>query len=209
VAAVRTELKLCTYSRSDLLASSVLAECPIELRSEEADHCPCRRREMHQAGRVEVRVIVCKWPRLYNGREVMNPPAFAEATRRSCHLKVQTERTLARIEAGQKEEREAMAKQNGMNAPGKPAPVAVTDPPPVREEIPDAEVTASTAVVPSPTPVVPARSPLAEVPALAAVRASAPVAIPTTLAGALALAAQALQQPTPADLTVYPTSPDT
>lgn len=152
----------------------MLPACPIELTAEESDHCPCRRREVHQAGRVEVRVIVCKWPRLYNGREVMNPPAFAEMTRKSCHMKVQTEKILARMEIAQKEERE-MGKQNGKHVDVVERPPAV--------EIPDAEVTATTAVVPA------TKSPLAEVPAFANLPATrVPVEIPATLAGALALA---------------------
>lgn len=184
MAVARVSLKLCTFSRSELLGSCVLPECPIELRQGGHDYCPCRRRENHQVGSVEVRVLTCTWPKLWNGRQVTNPPAFAEFTRKSCHLKMKTDRDLARIEAAKKEEQDRMAKTNGMQAPGK-APVAVKepDPPPVREEIPEAEVmvpamgvTALVAPIPPAREVAPSPAPRQPVPA--------------NLAGALALAQQ-------------------
>lgn len=185
---VRTELKLCTYSRSELLASSVLPACPIELLEGEHDYCPCRRREIHPAGRVEVRVLTCTWPRLWNGREVMNPPRFAEVTRQSCSLKLQTDRHLARLEASKKEEQDRMAKSNGMQAPGKPAQVAVKEPDPVQDAevtesmVPAMGVTAVVAPITQTREVVPVQPPAAPVVQV--------TAQPTTLAGALALAQQ-------------------
>lgn len=172
--ATRVSLKLCTYSRSELLEGSILAECPIELTGEESEHCPCRRREVHQAGRVEVRVVVCKWPALWNGRQVVNPPAFADATRRSCAHKVE----MLRIE---QRRNEAMAKEkNGMAAPGRLPTVAVADPP-GQPPVVDAETV--TAVVPVTTTAV---APPAEA------QRPAP-AVPVNLAAALALAQQKCQ----------------
>lgn len=184
MAVARVSLELCTFSRSELLGSCVLPECPIELQRGEHDYCPCRRRENHQVGSVEVRVLTCTWPKLWNGREVMNPPRFAEVTRQSCHLKLETDRHLARLETIKREEAERMAKTNGMQAPGKaPAAVKEPDPPPVREEIPEAEVmvpamgvTALVAPIPPAREVAPTPAPRQPVPA--------------NLAGALALAQQ-------------------
>ena len=191
---VRTELKLCTYSRSELLASSVLPACPIELIEGEHDYCPCRRRETHPAGRVEVRVLTCTWPRLYNGREVMNPQRFAEVTRQSCAMKLKTDRYLARLaEARKQEEQDLMGKQNGMQAPGKSAQVATREAePPVQEAeivagemVPAMGVTAAVAPIPPVREVVAVQSQPA--PALATVAAPPP---PRSLAAALALAQQ-------------------
>ena len=189
--ATRTELKLCTYSRSDLLARHVLPACPIELLEGEHDYCPCRRREMHQAGRVEVRVLTCTWPKLYNGREVMNPQRFAEVTRQSCAMKLKTDRYLARLEASKQEEQMAKRNGNGMQAPGKSAPVAAKEPEPVQDaEIVAGEMVPAMGVTAAVAPIPPVREVVPVPPQPAPALVTAPVPPPRSLAAALALAQQ-------------------
>lgn len=154
--------KLCTYSRSDLLASEVLSECPIELTKAEHDHCPCRRREMVTVGRVEVRVLTCTYPRLWNGQEIMNPPVFAESTRRRIAEKMEVERLMS----------QQKRPPTSAVATADPAP-AIGDPP-----IPDAEITAMVPATPAP-----GQGQLAEV-----VEGEAKLPAPVNLAAALARA---------------------
>jgi hypothetical protein len=86
---------LCKYSRSEILASLVLRECPLGLREADLDECPCRRREHIRHGNTDLRVLTCLFPKTWQGQTIASPPAFAFALRRRIDQKKAAAREAA------------------------------------------------------------------------------------------------------------------
>lgn len=79
-----TGLSLCTYSRSELLASDILPACPLEIPASDHEGCVCRRyrRNVPVQG---TSVLECLYPNDYKGRPIAQPAATREAARRIAH----------------------------------------------------------------------------------------------------------------------------
>lgn len=71
-------LTLCKFSRSEILASSVLLTCPLKLNSSQSKSCPCKRRKYH-VGAYDLRVIECLYPNTYRGQMIREPEKFRES----------------------------------------------------------------------------------------------------------------------------------
>ena len=65
-------LTLCRFSRSEILASSILQKCPLSLTGAQSKKCPCKRRKNH-VGPYDLRVIECLFPKTYRGELIRQP----------------------------------------------------------------------------------------------------------------------------------------
>lgn len=64
---------LCKFSRSELLSSEILQECPFDLTSSQANRCPCKRREYLAYAGIDLRVITCTYPKTWSGELIRDP----------------------------------------------------------------------------------------------------------------------------------------
>lgn len=58
---------LCTFSKSSILQDSILSACPLNLNSNQAKKCECRRREYHVPP-CDLRVLRCTFPERWDGK---------------------------------------------------------------------------------------------------------------------------------------------
>lgn len=75
---------LCKYSRSEVYATDILAECPLKLTDSEHDLCWCSKRVdvPHKSNpTVSLRVLACTYPRLWNNRRIYAPYEIAQKIR--------------------------------------------------------------------------------------------------------------------------------
>lgn len=70
------DLALCRFSRSEVLASQILRECPIGLTSSQHGACPCKQRKYNVGPRRDLRVIQCLFPKTYRGDAIDDPERF-------------------------------------------------------------------------------------------------------------------------------------
>ena len=111
-------MDLCTYSRSEILADSILPSCPLELSHAEAAFCPCRRR-VNNVPVPDSRVLECTWPqrKTWNSRPIISPPAFREQWQRICHQKAETAAALKRLEKERAAEASKLRPASELQAP--------------------------------------------------------------------------------------------
>lgn len=61
---------LCTYSKSEIFDHEILADCPLNLNTVEAKHCPCRKRVWRTG---DLRVLECTYPDNWKGEVIRYP----------------------------------------------------------------------------------------------------------------------------------------
>ncbi len=71
---------LCHYSTSQILASSILPSCPLDLKATAAKNCPCRKRLYHVPP-ADLRVLSCTYPDDWRGRTLTDADEAAIRTR--------------------------------------------------------------------------------------------------------------------------------
>lgn len=71
------DMALCRFSRSEILKAHILSACPLTLTSSQHQQCPCKRRRYHVT-QYDLRVIECRYPRMWNGVKVEDPGALRE-----------------------------------------------------------------------------------------------------------------------------------
>lgn len=72
-------MTLCTYSKSSVYSSEVLTECPLSLNQSSAKCCTCRKREDRPTQTRKTKVLVCCYPRLWNGEEIKSESALVSS----------------------------------------------------------------------------------------------------------------------------------
>ena len=71
-----SSLQLCTYSQSEVYSQEILEKCPLKLSDSNHDLCWCSKRinvPHKQNSTISLRVLSCTYPRLWNGRRIMDP----------------------------------------------------------------------------------------------------------------------------------------
>lgn len=74
---IGTSLSLCKFSRSEILAGSILTSCPLKLTGSQHNACPCKQRRYHVT-QYDLRVIECLFPKNYRGELIRHPEQFRE-----------------------------------------------------------------------------------------------------------------------------------
>lgn len=73
-------MKLCAFSKSEILRGCILDECPLSLTTQEAAACPCRKRYYHVPP-ADLRVLGCEFPRDFRGDPIADPEAVTRSIR--------------------------------------------------------------------------------------------------------------------------------
>jgi hypothetical protein len=71
-------MHLCAFSKSDILASSILEACPLALTTTAAKTCPCKKRLYHVPP-ADLRVLSCTFPSTWKGEAIGNPEKLGAA----------------------------------------------------------------------------------------------------------------------------------
>ncbi len=70
-------MRLCAFSKSEILKGQILAECPLGLTKAESEKCPCKTRKYHVPP-ADLRVLACTFPETWRGEPIRNPEALAK-----------------------------------------------------------------------------------------------------------------------------------
>jgi hypothetical protein len=128
-------LKVCAFEgRPDLPSGVTLTKCPLGLVAEEHAFCACRRRERVTKGDTLARVVTCRYPKDWQGRQIIDPVAFAEGQRLKARQKLETLRAKAAIDQAEKfnpgQAANNAKETESMTTVAEPVPATMTASPP-------------------------------------------------------------------------------